>query len=173
MPADVTMERLDDQIVWYGDRSSWNQRCYKTLKVVVIVVAASIPVLSGLPTSMPDGVLRWVLGALGALIAIIEGVQQVYQFHTNWISYRATGEALKREKFLYLAKAGPYAAAADSNVLLAERIEALMTQENAKWVSSQEIADKSGAKAPEASTKSPEDSTKPSEESTKSPEDSK
>jgi Protein of unknown function (DUF4231) len=174
MPADVTMERLDDQIGWYGDRSSWNQRCYKTLKVIVIVVAASIPVLSGLPTDMPEGaLLRWVLGVLGALVAIIEGIQQVYQFHTNWISYRATGEALKREKFLYLAKAGPYAAAADSNVLLAERIEALMTQENAKWLSSQEIADKSGTKSPEASTRSPEDSTKPLEESTKSPEDSK
>jgi hypothetical protein len=160
MPA-VTMERLDDQIGWYGDRSRWNQLWYRSLKIIVIVAAASIPVLSSvdLPFVGPSGVPKWVLGALGALIAVIEGVQQVYQFHADWISYRATCEGLKREKFLYLAKAGPYASA-DSDTLLAERIEALMTQENTKWVS-QETVDKGGAKPPEASTKPPEASNPP------------
>jgi len=160
MPADVTMERLDDQIKWYGDRSRRNQLYYKSLKVVVIVVAASIPVLSGinLPSFLPDGMLRWVLGALGALVAVIEGIQQVYQFHANWISYRATCEGLKREKFLYLAKAGPYAAG-DSDVLLAERIESLISQENAKWASLQEIGDNGGAKQQDASTNQPAAST--------------
>jgi Protein of unknown function (DUF4231) len=147
MPADVTMERLDDQIGWYGARSRWNQLCYKGMKIAVIVVAASIPVLSSVGS---DAVPRWVLGAMGALVAVIEGIQQVYQFHANWISYRATCERLTSEKFLYLAKAGSYASA-DSDVLLAERIEALITQENTKWVSSQETAEKGGAKPPDAS----------------------
>jgi hypothetical protein len=157
MSVDVTMERLDGQVRWYEGRSRWNQRWYRSLKIIVIVVAASIPVLSSLA---PDAVPRWVLGALGALVAVIEGIQQVFQFHANWIAYRATGEELKREKFLYLANAGPYAFA-ESDVLLAERIEALMTQENVKWVSSQEFADKGGAKPPEVSTKAPQASTKP------------
>jgi Protein of unknown function (DUF4231) len=87
----------------------------------------------------------WVLGVLGALIAIVKGVQQLNQYHANWISYRSTCEALKHEKFLYLAKAGPYAAATDSRVLLAERIEALVSQEHAKWASSQEVKEKSKA----------------------------
>ncbi len=143
MPVDVTMERLDDQIGWYEKRSRWNQLCYRNLKIVVIVVAASIPVFSSVG---PEVVPRWVLGALGALVAVIEGIQQVYQFHANWISYRATSESLKREKFLFLAKAGPYASG-ESDVLLAERIEMLMTQENTKWVSSQEIADKRRSQA--------------------------
>jgi Protein of unknown function (DUF4231) len=167
MPADVTLKRLDEQIGWYGSRSRWNQFCYRSLKVIVIVAAATIPVLSSFE---PDVVPRWVLGALGALVAVIEGVQQVFQFHANWISYRATAEGLKREKFLYLAKADPYAAP-ERDVLLAERIEALMTQENAKWVSSQDIADKAGGKPSENSTKSPETSAKPPEDSTKPSED--
>jgi len=160
MPADVTMERLDDQIAWYGDRSRRNQLCYRSLKVLVIVVAASIPVLSSvdLPFVGPDGAPKWVLGALGALVAVIEGIQQVYQFHANWISYRASCEALKREKFLYLAKAGPYAAGG-GDVLLAERIESLISQENAKWASLQEIGDKGGAKQQDASTNRPAAST--------------
>jgi Protein of unknown function (DUF4231) len=94
------------------------------------------------PYIAPTGVATWVLGLLGALIAVAEGIQQVNQYHANWISYRSTCEALKHEKFLYLGKAGPYAVATDPNVLLAERIESLVSQEHAKWASSQEVKDK-------------------------------
>ncbi len=152
MSADVTMERLDDQIAWYGDRSGRNQRYYKVMKIAVIVLAALIPLLSGLnvPSIGLTGVPTWVLGAFGALIAIVEGIQQVGQYHENWISYRSTVESLKHEKFLYLAKAGPYAVAADAHVLLAERIELAISQENAKWTSSQDLKDKGGDKQPDA-----------------------
>ncbi|MGI8569091.1 MAG: DUF4231 domain-containing protein [Methylocella sp.] len=48
----------------------------------------------------------------------MEGLQQLNQYQANWIAYRSTSEALKHEKFLFLAKAGPFAAAADPHVLL-------------------------------------------------------
>jgi Protein of unknown function (DUF4231) len=144
MSDDATMERLDNQIAWYDKRSEWNQRFYKSLKMTVIATAALIPLLSGLevPHLAPTGVPTWVLGVLGALIAVVEGLQQLNQYHANWISYRSTCEALKHEKFLYLGKAGPYAVAADPHALLAERIESLVSQEHAKWASSQEGKDK-------------------------------
>jgi hypothetical protein len=144
MPDDTTMERLEDQIGWYDRRSGSSQRRYKALKITVIVIAALIPLLSGIPLTsvLPDGLPNWVLGALGAAIAIIEGIQQVNQYHSNWISYRSTCEALKHEKYLYFGKAGPYAAAADPHALLAERVESLVSQEHAKWASTQEIATK-------------------------------
>lgn len=72
------------------------------------------------------------------VIVVIEGVQQLNQFEANWISYRFTCEALKHEKYLYLAQAGPYGATEKPLALLAERIEGLVSQENAKWVSSRE-----------------------------------
>jgi hypothetical protein len=53
--------------------------------------------------------------------------------------------ALKHEKYLYLANAGPYAAATTPRALLAERIESLVSQEHAKWASVQE-AEKARAK---------------------------
>ena len=57
-------------------------------------------------------------------------------------------ERLKHEQFLYLAHAGPYAADGDPNVLLAERVESLVSQEHAAWVSNrEEAAEKSGAAA--------------------------
>ena len=90
--------------------------------------AARIPLLSGLelPLTPPVGVPNSALGALGAAIAVLEGVQQINQYHANWISYRSTCEALKHEKYLYLGKAGPYAAVVAPSALLAERVELLV-----------------------------------------------
>jgi Protein of unknown function (DUF4231) len=142
MSTDATMERLEDQLNWYSRRAKRNQHLYKWLKVTVIVLAALIPLLSGLDIPAPMGMPKWFLGVLGALIAIIEGVQQVNQYHANWISYRSTAEALNHEKFLYLGKAGPYLAAADPRALLAERVEAIVSQEQTKWLSGQKVEEK-------------------------------
>jgi len=151
MPTDVTMDRLDDQIGWYDRKSGYNQIRFKALKVTVIVAAALIPVLSSLSSLhlrfLPAEALTLVLGALGALIAIIEGIQQLSQYHANWISYRSTCEALRHEKYLYLAQAGPYAAAPNPHVLLAERIESLISQEHAKWASAQATPEKPAPQA--------------------------
>jgi hypothetical protein len=81
---------------------------------------------------------RWSLGALGATVVILEGFQQLFQYQQNWITYRSTCEALKHEKFLYLADAGPYAHSKRKNALLAERVEGLVSQEHARWTSAQE-----------------------------------
>jgi hypothetical protein len=64
------------------------------------------------------------------------------QFQASWIAYRSTCEALKHEKFLYLAQAGPYESNEKAIALLAERIEGLVSQEHAKWVSAQREAEK-------------------------------
>jgi ABC-type multidrug transport system fused ATPase/permease subunit len=139
MSDDATMTRLDDQIDWYDRNSKKSQTYYKILKFIVILAAALIPLLSSssLPFA-PQGVPSWFLGALGALIAIIEGIQQLNQYQTNWISYRSTCESLRHEKYLYLGQAGAYASAANPHALLAERIENLVSQEDTKWASLQE-----------------------------------
>jgi hypothetical protein len=70
---------------------------------------------------------------------MIEAVQQLNQDHQNWIAYRSTYEALKHEKYLYLAGSGPYLSTGNNRLLLlADRIEGLISQEHAKWVSSQQ-----------------------------------
>ena len=129
----VTLDRLEDQIRWYDRKSGFNQKAYRRLKVCTMAAAALIPVLA----NIKDAHWPQVTAGLGVLIVILEGLQQIYQFHSNWISYRSTCEALKHEKFLYLANAGPYAKADDRHVLLAEQIESLVSQEHAKWTSNQ------------------------------------
>lgn len=139
MPTtDLTMERLDDQIGWYDRKSIRNQCVFKCLKVIVIGSAALIPLSAGL--RMP----AVVTGGLGVLVAFLEGLQQLNQYDHNWVTYRSTCESLKHEKYLYLAKAGPYSTANDAHALLAERIESLISREHAKWVSGREEATKTG-----------------------------
>lgn len=136
---DGTLDRLEDQIQWYDGKSNRSQKAFKRLKICTIVAAALIPALAGVPY------LHWVTAASGVFIVLVEGLQQLYQFQANWISYRSTCESLKHEKYLYLAKAGMYATANDPHALLAERIESLVSQEHAKWASGQERSAKNPA----------------------------
>src|SRR5689334_7166889 len=113
VPADdVTIDRLEDQIQWYDRKSGNSQQAFKSLKICTIVAAVLVPALAGIPT------LHWVTAGLGVFIAVMEGLQQLYQFQANWIAYRSTCEALKHEKYLYLAKAGVYAASDNPHALL-------------------------------------------------------
>lgn len=133
-PSDPTMERLEDQIKWYGRKSGYNQRMFKRLKILTIVASVSIPLCAGLLVSR----FAVITGILGALIALTEAIQQLNQYQQNWISYRSTCEALRHEKYLYLANAGPYAAADNPRALLAERVESQVSQEHAKWAATHE-----------------------------------
>jgi len=124
------MQRLEEQIAWYDQNSLRNQKRYKRTKFVVIASASVIPLLA----TVTRREVRWITGGLGLLITVLEGVLQMNQYQQNWITYRSTCEALKHEKYIYLGKASPYAEAGDPHALLAERVESLVSQENAKWL---------------------------------------
>jgi hypothetical protein len=126
--------RLEDQIGWYDRQSGRAQHWFKRLKVSQIVLAAAIPVAAG--ASAP----AWLVGGAGALIVVLEGVQQLQQYQQNWTTYRSTCERLKHEKFLFAARAGPYAKVEDPDARLAERVEGLVSQEHAAWVSNRDEA---------------------------------
>jgi hypothetical protein len=127
-----TWDRLEDQVGWYDRKSASNQRAFKRLKVLQLVAAAMVPVVASVHAPV------WITGGLGALVVVIEGIQQLGQFQQNWMNYRSTCEALKHEKYLYLANAGPYRGSEDPERVLAERIEGLVSQEHAKWTAARE-----------------------------------
>jgi len=127
--ADPTWERLESQLRWYSQSSRTAQRWYKRLKLLELAVAAALPVVAGLRSPV------WVTGGLAAVIVVLEGAQHLYQLQEHWISYRSTAEALKHERYLYLARAGPYTGE-DRHGVLAERIEELISQEHAQWAAS-------------------------------------
>jgi hypothetical protein len=126
-----TWARIEEQIEWYDRKSAHAQRWFKGLKIAQIVTAAAIPVMAG--NSAP----AWLVGGAGALIVVLEGLQQLQQYQQNWASYRATCERLKHERFLFMAQAGPYGTNPNPEAMLAERVEGLVSQEHAAWVSQQ------------------------------------
>jgi hypothetical protein len=128
------VDRLEDQLAWYEEKSTHHKRWFQSLKVCQIVVAAAIPAVAA------AGASAGVAGALGAVVVVMEGLQQVFRFQENWIAYRGTAEALKHEKFLFLASAGPYARPDGRDRLLAERVEGLVSQEHAAWAEAQRTA---------------------------------
>lgn len=125
-----TLQRLEDQIAWYDRKSSQGQQRFKWLKALEMAAAASIPVVAAF------GVPVYVAGILGAVVVLTEGLLHVNQYHQNWITYRSTAEALKHEKYLFLARADVYGGSSRPLRLLAERIEGLISQEHARWISS-------------------------------------
>jgi hypothetical protein len=125
---DPTLARLDEQLGWYDRKSAFSKRWYIRLRLASLVSAAAVPITSTF--SHPA-----VTSVLGALIVIVEGVQQLNGFHENWMRYRSTAESLKHEKYLHAALAGPYHASDDPTRLLAERVEELVSTEHTTWVS--------------------------------------
>jgi hypothetical protein len=133
-PDHPAWARLVDQLNWYDRKSVAAQRAFTRLKVVELIIAAAVPVVAG--TGRPP----WITASLGAAVVVLEAVQQLFQWQTNWVLYRSTAEALKHEKYLFLSSAGPYASA-DRPRVLAERIEGLISQEHAKWTQGREQAE--------------------------------
>jgi hypothetical protein len=128
-------EQIEARSEWYGKQARVNQSRYFGLKFVQIVAAAAIPVIA---VGGSGDWQKWSTAVLGALIGIIEGLQQLRQYHQNWLLFRGTREALKREKFLYEAGTGPYAQSQAADKLYFERCDQLISGESNKWTSSQE-----------------------------------
>jgi len=149
-PRDPILDRLEDQINWYDIKSTRLQKTYQRAKIIAFMSACLIPFLAALQMAMPStadpitGVaqtritLGTTIALLGILIAMLEGVLLMGQHQQKWVTYRSTCEALRREKSLYMAGAGVYAAAANPRILLAERMETISSQEKTSWVSMQQ-----------------------------------
>jgi hypothetical protein len=115
-------------------REARARSAYKLLKFAQIVTAALIPLVTIFDIPNPNR----ITAVLGVCVLIFEGVQQLNQYQQIWTTYRSTCEALKHEKYAFLALAGPYVHAELPLAVLADRIEGLISQEHAKWLSTQE-----------------------------------
>jgi hypothetical protein len=133
--SDPVIDRLEDQIQWYDKKSTAAQHAFKRIKVTEIIAAAAIPFLSVLKA--PEWThLAYATAFLGALITVLESLLHLNQYQHNWINYRSTCEELKHEKFVYLAGAPPYDGP-NARAHLAERVESLVSQEEARWAAVQ------------------------------------
>lgn len=127
---DYLVQRLDNQIEWYGKKASSNQKWLKVCKWIELVLAATIPVALIIST---ENCGKIIAASAAAIIATANGIQGIYKFHENWMDYRTTEEILKHEKYLYLARSGTYKNSSEPFQDLVERIESIISHENTNW----------------------------------------
>jgi len=126
-----TWKRLTEQITWYDKAASGAQKRYRAIKLAEIVVAAAIPAAAAVGGS------AGLAGVLGSAVVVFAGAQALFGFQSNWMTYRATCENLKREQHLYLARAGLYGAE-DRDARLAIAVEGHISTETTQWAATQQ-----------------------------------
>ena len=125
-------ERVLEQIAWYERKGRLNKRIYLSFKVVELLMALSLPFLSGFLTG--DGrVLQFVVGILGVLIAAASGLAVLLKAQENWINYRNVAETLKYEKFLFLTGSGDFKGEGGFNHFV-DRFENILAQSTKAWM---------------------------------------
>ncbi len=129
-PQEYIDQRVDSQIRWLSDKSEWNQRWFKRLRLWELILAALIPFLA----AYVEEHLYFRLGVAlaGVIIAVMAGVIALYRFQELWIEYRTTAESLRREKILFETNVDPYKVD-DSFQRFVMRIEGILGAENSHW----------------------------------------
>lgn len=124
-------QRVDDQIDWYDRKSAGSQKAYKRLRVLEIALAGLIPFLTGYVEAW-QGSVKFAIGLMGVVVAVIAGVLSLYKFQENWVQYRSTCESLRSEKFLYQTQSAPYNTD-QAFPLFVQKVETLLSKETSAW----------------------------------------
>lgn len=122
-------DRYQDQIDYYGSKAGWNKRIYNWFQWSVIIVSSLMPVL----VVSIDAKYKLVAAGLSVVLAIGTSALKAFKFQENWLNYRQLAETLKQEKHFYDAAIGAYAPATDKRAVFVDRVESLISRENAIW----------------------------------------
>ncbi len=126
-------KRVDDQISWYGKKSTILKKRHYTLRVIVILISVILPFLTGIMSDKTP-YIKIAIAAGSLIVAFFEGISSLYKYQEQWLTYRNTAESLKREKLLFQTKSGPYEKS-QALSLLVTRCEGIMSEENQTWQS--------------------------------------
>lgn len=125
--ADLLWREFCIQFRWYDRAATRNRMTYQILKFLAIAAGAAVTVLAALAAPAP------LTATIGAAIVVIEGVQQLGQFHANWINYRATAERMRQHGFSYAAGTAPYDNLQTRRDLLAQFVQETIIKESGDW----------------------------------------
>jgi hypothetical protein len=107
-PADATLSGTEvwtayrDQFATYSHGARTNRVAYQTARILSLTAAASVTVSAGLSAA------PWVTASLGGLIVVLEGLQQLFQWHENWIAYRQATETMRQHAIDFVSGVAPY-----------------------------------------------------------------
>ena len=128
-PEKYIEERLEAQINWYSEKATQAKRKFLLVSVANMVAATIIPFLSGLAS---DSWVRISVGMIGVISATFAGLLTLFKWQENWLQFRATSEALKHEKYMFLTGCAPYDTENRLRALV-QRVESMISRENSNW----------------------------------------
>lgn len=130
---------------FYDDRANTSKRSYRALSIYLIAASA---VLTPLVALAPDQQCwRIAAAALSATLAVATGLLAHLKSHENWLSYRASWDALERERRLFETGCGPYRSTSDKGSLFVERVETLLAKEGTDFFARHASAEKRDGEA--------------------------
>ena len=127
---DYVNTRLAEQLEWYSKKASQNKSRFHSLQIIIIIIGATIPLVNLVDFAPTE--IRVISAILGSVIVGISGILQLKKYHENWIMYRSTEEAIKKEKYTYEQNAGDYSGLKEEEKKkrLVENVEAIISNQN-------------------------------------------
>ncbi len=123
-------DRYETLLAFYDTRAQQNKLGYRVCSVFIIGMSGVLAPLIGSGALLKHP----MLGAfMSASVVVATAITAHYQFNENWLGYRRTWDALKREPYLHDARVGDYGSVSDSNILFVQRVEAIASDEGADW----------------------------------------
>lgn len=124
--ADLVWAEFCGQFKNYDHSATNNRLAYQWSKVSAIVIGAAVTVCAAI------SVMAWVTATLAALLVVLEGMQQMFQWQRNWIEYRRTTETMRQHGLAFAARTGAYAGD-DRRERLAGVLREVALTENQAW----------------------------------------
>lgn len=122
--------RYRELLGFYDKRAIRNKRSHRICSLLVIVVSGGL-----VPLIATGGTAKHPLisGLFSASVVVAAAISSHFQFNENWLSYRKTWDALKREVQLHNAGIGAYQDSENPNALFVQRVEAIASDEGIDW----------------------------------------
>ncbi|NUO83474.1 DUF4231 domain-containing protein [candidate division KSB1 bacterium] len=144
-----------DQMKWMSGRAKHTKSWYFRLRLTAIIGGLLIPALvsvNNFKVGATEFEVKWVVFALGLIVAICGAVEEFFRFGERWRHYRQHLEALKTEGWQFVQLIGNYSSEqypthAAAYTKFATRIEEILQREVGVYVT--EVMAKKDEKKPE------------------------
>ena len=125
-------DRWEDQKSWYRNKSKSAKKWHLRFQIAIIVATVLVTLLTALGIKEID-VTSIVTSIVASLVVVLVSISQLMKFEENWIRYRTTAEALKKEKVFFDTLTGPYSNSENPEQDFVERVESLISVEHQTW----------------------------------------
>jgi uncharacterized protein DUF4231 len=85
---------------YYNSRASWHRRCYRFSGIVVILIGASLPLITTQSYAHKD----LVVSLMGVAIAVLTALRAFYRWEQSWMLLRGTERTITGAWWDYHAK---------------------------------------------------------------------